>query len=512
MQFFKDASPLNRLFFPCKPPGYGGQPQHSPPSSLSASTSATMDPVLRDIVFLGPKGDPCLKRAYTSRRVFPHQRHHRQQQQQQQQQQQPQQPQEHPCIIYFHGNFMDLGDMPYTEMPTVCTRLRATLLVPEYPGYGLALGSASEGGCLRIAEQVIDYAVQNLGFQHNQIVLVGRSIGSGVALQACAHLSRHYGPPLAVVLQSAFTSLRDVARDLTSLGAVLSTRFPNKEVIDSLHITNLLLVHGEDDTLIGPGHSTALFEAATTVANKQLKLVKGATHNRFPASTTMDIISFLEHCTPPPARPTAAEASSAPSLPLSSASSSWMEALGRTFGSCVPMAARHTPCSPSAYRKVPSTDAMKSTTPTVVASSSSSGRGRGANPSSSSSPSTAATATRAHAQPHMSTNESAQSADKNDGKQQQATHPQRDDRRDAQQHNQGASTSRRDKNSGTGCGVMPRSAPQRNRQRPAVVVQSLDREEVQRRFSRQLQRAEEFERSLSRWARLLGFFMPSAPQ
>eukprot|EP01147_Barroeca_monosierra_P003565 gene3565-8319_t len=414
MQVLKDASPFNRFFFPVKPPGYGYEG----------------DSTIEKLVFLGGKGDPCLVESFGFHQNQPNR-----------------------CVIYFHGNYMDLGEMQYTEMPLLCTRLQATLIVPEYPGYGLALGSASEGECKRVASQVINYAVNSLGFRHKDIILMGRSIGTGVALYACEHLVKSAGPPFAVILQSAFTSLRDVARELTSLGVLLSSRFPNKTMIDSLNISNLLLIHGKEDSLINPSHSCQLHEAAKSVPNKKLLIYDKATHNSFP-NIIPDIVSFVENC-------------SSPSLCIDSpmSSASWLSAFGKSFTACIPSSSTSIGALISSSPSYPCDEEVISD--------------------------------KVERQPFSSS--STPFVDRNT----RTTHQEAPDKKISQ--------ASRDKNSlNPSCSrsqVQHDSSAQHHNH---VQIRKLTPEDIQSRFERQQRRVREHEASIHRWMRVLGVFMSSS--
>lgn len=116
-------------------------------------------------------------------------------------------------IIYTHGNATDLGGTA-EEAKTLARELECHVIVPEYPGYGVAEGSATEDSVDAALHAAIRLATETLGTPFDCIVLYGRSVGSGPAAAAAARLCESQAvPPAALVLQSPFTSIQDFARE-----------------------------------------------------------------------------------------------------------------------------------------------------------------------------------------------------------------------------------------------------------------------------------------------------------
>ena len=124
----------------------------------------------------------------------------------------------------------------------------------EYPGYGLYKGTATEAQILEDAEIVYDFLMSNLRIQPHQIILFGRSIGSGPSTYLAS--KKNVG---ALILMSPFTSIRSVVRDLAGSWAqfLIKERFNNLEAISKV-ICPTFLVHGQRDSLISYLHSEKL--------------------------------------------------------------------------------------------------------------------------------------------------------------------------------------------------------------------------------------------------------------
>jgi len=88
------------------------------------------------------------------------------------------------CVIYFHANACDIGNCTEDMVTFRDGALGgdAVILCPEYPGYGLLREfEASPIGIERVADAAWQYCRKQLGFKASQIMLFGRSIGTGPA-------------------------------------------------------------------------------------------------------------------------------------------------------------------------------------------------------------------------------------------------------------------------------------------------------------------------------------------
>jgi hypothetical protein len=52
----------------------------------------------------------------------------------------------------------------------------------EYPGYSIYKGKTSSEAIKEDSMYVYNYMVNKIGFKQNNIIVIGRSIGSGIAL------------------------------------------------------------------------------------------------------------------------------------------------------------------------------------------------------------------------------------------------------------------------------------------------------------------------------------------
>ncbi len=111
-------------------------------------------------------------------------------------------------MIVFHANAEDVGQM-YDMAYSLRENLRVNMLLVEYCGYGVYKDLSGQPSSQQIeydSQKVYEYAINELRFKEEQIILFGRSIGTGV----CCHLGALFAPR-AVILLMPFTSIREMA-------------------------------------------------------------------------------------------------------------------------------------------------------------------------------------------------------------------------------------------------------------------------------------------------------------
>jgi len=177
-------------------------------------------------------------------------------------------------MIYFHANAEDLGSI-YPFLQHVHKQFKVSMLAPEYPGYGLSQDQyASEENLYNAALAALRYLVDEAGVAYSQVILVGRSLGSGLAV----HLASRF-PVGGLILVNAFTSPRAVAEMHVGNAVaetVFGTMFANDRRIGNVSCP-ALFIHGLEDDVVPPEHSRKLFERCR--ARKLLVTPEGMRHN-----------------------------------------------------------------------------------------------------------------------------------------------------------------------------------------------------------------------------------------
>lgn len=177
-------------------------------------------------------------------------------------------------LVYFHGNAEDAGTS-YDLCTTLRHRLNIHVLIVEYPGYGLHPGKPSERSICLTADAVMAYLTQEMEWAVENVVVLGRSIGSGPACYVAAK-----NRVCCLVLISAYTSIKAVVGHVAGSFAKLfvSQRFKNIESIKSVSCP-IFLLHGQQDKLIPAWMSQELMNRHTGLAH--IHLPPAMTHNNF---------------------------------------------------------------------------------------------------------------------------------------------------------------------------------------------------------------------------------------
>ena len=191
-------------------------------------------------------------------------------------------------ILYFHGNAGDLSGWQYVSEDFV--RLGYSFLIIDYRGYGKSSGVISEHGFYYDAEAAYNFLV-NQGFTADDIIVYGRSIGSGVAVDLAARKDCK-----GLILESPFSSMAALANEKFPFifpSLYLRYRFDNINKISRVRCP-LILLHGSDDTLIPPSHSLKLFDKFS--GKKKMIIVDKGQHNDLHAFSQYD--DFLRDVLP----------------------------------------------------------------------------------------------------------------------------------------------------------------------------------------------------------------------
>jgi hypothetical protein len=159
-----------------------------------------------------------------------------------------------PAVILFHGN----GDLLDTRWQAGRNYLNAgaSLLVPEYRGYGRSAGKPSQRAIVADMIQFYDWLRQRPEVDPNRIAFHGISLGGGVALATAEHRK-----PAAVVLESTFTSIPDLSKRWLVPSFLCRHPFRSDRVIAELDAP-VLIFHGRYDMTVPVSHGRRLHELA----------------------------------------------------------------------------------------------------------------------------------------------------------------------------------------------------------------------------------------------------------
>lgn len=190
-----------------------------------------------------------------------------------------------PAVIFAHGNAERIELWP--EMLEPYRKMGLGVLLPEYRGYGNSAGSPSEEAITADFVAFYDRLAARPEVDGKRIVLHGRSLGGGAV---CALARRR--PAVALILESTFTSVQEMARGYGIPGFLILDPFDNLATVRSTQVP-VLVAHGRHDSLIGFKHAEALHEAA---GPRGTLLAYDCDHNDFPPDPRLyfrDVEAFL---------------------------------------------------------------------------------------------------------------------------------------------------------------------------------------------------------------------------
>lgn len=151
-------------------------------------------------------------------------------------------------VLFFHANGEDLSDI-HSFCKTISSSLNINVLAVEYPGYGLYKDvEANEENILKDSESVLEYVKTGLKIALEDVIILGRSIGSGPSI----HLASKYPAIGGLLLISAFSSIKEIVKDKYGKFAsfFVNERFNNLSKIEKVRC-RVKIIHGEKDELVG---------------------------------------------------------------------------------------------------------------------------------------------------------------------------------------------------------------------------------------------------------------------
>jgi pimeloyl-ACP methyl ester carboxylesterase len=174
-------------------------------------------------------------------------------------------------VLFLHGNAGNVGDrVPHVEL---LAGAGFDVLAFDYRGYGRSDGRPNEQGTYRDARAALDVLLARDGVQPERVIYLGESLGGAIALELALS-----APPAGLVLQSTFTSIRDMARLHYPFvpRAAVPDAYPSLRLIAGLRAP-LLFLHGDRDEIVPLMYGEALFEAAPEP--KTMHVLRGVAHN-----------------------------------------------------------------------------------------------------------------------------------------------------------------------------------------------------------------------------------------
>merc|ERR1719384_704417 len=152
-------------------------------------------------------------------------------------------------------------------------------------------------GIDKAAAHALSYVITQRGIPGSQVILFGRSLGSGAALRLAKYArDKFHWSVGGVILQCPYISIKQIVSDYAcAVGSFLiPTYYDNlttlkqlccecPSAMESKRWVPLLILHGEQDEIIWPYHGHALYEEALKQGHPSVEAAfpPNATHNRW---------------------------------------------------------------------------------------------------------------------------------------------------------------------------------------------------------------------------------------
>jgi len=162
------------------------------------------------------------------------------------------------AVLVAHGNGGNLSHRGRLAAD-LRRRLGTGVLIVDYPGYGKSDGTPTEQGCYDAGEAAYAWLTTDAGIPPNRVVLLGKSLGGGVAVELAARHDHR-----ALVLVFTFTTLPAAAKyhyPWLPTHTLMRTRFDNLAKISRCP-RPVFVVHGTADKTVPFAQGEQLFAAA----------------------------------------------------------------------------------------------------------------------------------------------------------------------------------------------------------------------------------------------------------
>lgn len=209
-------------------------------------------------------------------------------------------PQAH--VLYCHGNGENVaftGDY----LASLARRNRLSIFVFDYRGYGRSEGAPHEAGILADADAAQQWLAARASIQPNEVVIMGRSLGGGVAVNLAARNGAR-----GLIIQNTFTSMPDAAAyhyPWVPVRWLMRNRYDSLQQIARYH-GPLLQSHGDRDTVVPFPLGQKLHAAAP--GKKQFFISSGRNHNDGDPPEFREVLATFFKSLPPVGSPVTAAA------------------------------------------------------------------------------------------------------------------------------------------------------------------------------------------------------------
>ena len=176
-------------------------------------------------------------------------------------------------VLYFHGN--KANNARYAPFASTFTAENYEVWMIDYPGFGKSTGEFSEAMLYNWA--LTFYKLARARFEPEEIILYGKSLGTGIAAQLASVRDCKY-----LVLETPYYSLPSIIDSYLPVyptGTIIRYSFPTYKYLDEV-TAPIAIFHGSDDRTIPLRNARRLEPALKT--GDEFIVIEDAGHNSIP--------------------------------------------------------------------------------------------------------------------------------------------------------------------------------------------------------------------------------------
>lgn len=197
-----------------------------------------------------------------------------------------------PVAILFHGNAETVDSSYHLQRWLQSLGIHSVSF--DYRGYGNSSGWPSDQGIKADVRAVVDFAAARYDPDTHTFILLGVSIGSGLAAHASTML-----PGSVLVLISPYIELKALVSELPFFGFLhpfLWYDLNTEAYIKAANPMCTIIVHGENDSTIPFSHSERLIASIEGEEKVFFLALKDASHNDAFAKSHTALASYITQC------------------------------------------------------------------------------------------------------------------------------------------------------------------------------------------------------------------------
>ncbi len=184
------------------------------------------------------------------------------------------------AVLYFHGNRQNVEW--YARFGKIFTESGYEVFMMDYPGYGKSRGEITESKMYEWSQVV--YSIARKSYAPSQLIIYGKSLGSGIATQLAAKRDCRY-----LIAETPYYDLPSVLSHYAPIypfKLLMHFQFPTHTYLQQV-TAPVLLIHGTADGVVNYDNSIQLANAFKK--GDQLITIEKGSHNdlyNFPITIT----------------------------------------------------------------------------------------------------------------------------------------------------------------------------------------------------------------------------------